>query len=141
MGFREKVAWGALAIYLLVFGWYFTDFASHWQARVVSDDHGLAAIIGAIIILVVLSILLAILTIFGTPKADVRTRFDEREKLLRLRAANIAAAVVTAGVLAVIAALLMGANAVLAANVLLGALVVGDIVKAIAQIVQFRTAL
>jgi two-component system CitB family sensor kinase len=39
-----------------------------------------------------------------------------------------------------IAALLMGANPVLAANLLLGALVIGDVVKAIAQIVQFRTA-
>lgn len=141
MGFREKVAWGALAAYVVVFGWYFADFANHWQARIASDDHGLGAIVGAVVLLIVLSIVLAIATVLGTPKADVRTRFDEREKLIRLRAANIAAAVVTVGALAVIAVLLMGVNPVLAANFLLGVLVAGDIVKAVAQIVQFRTAL
>ena len=67
MGFREKVAWGALAIYLLVFGWYFLDFAGHWQARIASDDHGLSEIIGAIIVLTVRSILMPVFTIFGTP--------------------------------------------------------------------------
>ena len=139
MSFREKVAWVSLLAHVVVFGWYFSSFAQGWTARIVSSDHGLGQMGGAIVALVVLSIVLAIAVTISTPTVDVRARFDEREKLIRLRAANITSAVVTAGVILAMSALMLGWNTVLAANLLLAVLVIGEIVKAIAQITQFRT--
>lgn len=138
MSFREKVAWASLLAHVVVFGLYFTSFAQNWSARVASSDHGLGQMVGAIIALVVFSIVLAIAATISTPKGDIRPHYDEREKLVRLRAANITSAVVTAGVILVMNALMFGWNAVLAANLLLAALVIGEIVKALAQIIQFR---
>ena len=137
MSFREKIAWASLIAHVVVFGAYFLAFAPDWSARAASDDHGLGQMLGALVLLVLLSIALAIAAAVSAPK-DVMTRYDEREKFIRLRAANIAAAVVTAGVICVIGVLLMGWNAVLCANLLLAVLVVGEIVKAAAQIFQFR---
>jgi Ca2+/Na+ antiporter len=138
MSFREKVAWASLFAHIVVFGWYFTDFAQNWTARIVSSDHGLGQMVGAIIALVLLSIAIAIAAIVSTPKDDIRPQYDERERLIRLRAANITAAVVTVGVILVMNVLMLGWNPVLAANLLLAALVTGEIVKALAQIIQFR---
>jgi hypothetical protein len=140
MGFREKIAWTSLLIHVVVFGWYFASFAADWRARIASADHGLAQITLAIVALIALSIAVVIAVTVSTKKSDIRTRYDEREKLLRLRAANIASAVVIVGVLLVMNALMFGWNPVLAANLLLAVLVIGEIVKAVAQIVQFRTA-
>ena len=51
MGFREKVAWASLAAHLVVFGWYFANFAGDWRTRIASDDHGLGQMAGAIVLL------------------------------------------------------------------------------------------
>src|SRR5690349_5923166 len=140
MSFREKIAWASLIAHLAVFGWYFAVFAPSWTARAAADDRGLGDMVLAIVALIMLSIVLAIALALSSAKGDVRTRFDEREKLIRLRAANITAAVVTAGVLIVMGVLMMGWNSVLAANLLLAVLVAGEVVKATAKTVQFRTS-
>ena len=140
MSFREKVAWASLLAHLVVFGWYFTSFGQNWSARAASDDHGLGQMVGAIVALVALSIVFAVAATISTPKSDVRAQYDEREKIIRLRAANIASAVVTVGVILVMNALIFGWNTVVAANLLLAALVTGEIVKALAQIIQFRAS-
>lgn len=137
MSFREKLAWASLIAHFLVFGPYFAGFANDWSARAASDDHGLDQIVGAIVLLVAISIALAIIATLSAPK-EWRLPIDERERIVRLQAANITAALVTTGVLGVMAALLMGWNGVLAANLLLGVLVVGEIVKATVHIVQLR---
>ncbi len=137
MPFREKLAWASLVAHIVVFGPYFTGFALDWEARVASDDYGLGQIIGAILLLVAVSAALAVFATLSAPK-EWRLRLDERERAIRLHAANITAALVTTGVLGVMAALLMGWNGVLAANLLLGVLVAGEIVKAIVHIVQLR---
>lgn len=140
MSFREKIAWVSLVVHVLVFGAYFLAFAPDWTARAASGDHGLGQIVGAIIALVVLSIAMVVAVTLSAPKHESMAPLDERERLIRLRAANITSAVVTAGVIAVMSVLLMGWNAVLAANLLLAVLVIGEIVKAVTQIAQFRSA-
>lgn len=137
MSFREKLAWASLIAHFLVFIPYFTEFAFNWSTRASSGDQGLGHIVGAIVLLVVISIALAIIATLSAPK-EWRLPLDERERSIRLQAANITAALVTTGVLGVMAALLMGWNGVLAANLLLGVLVVGEIVKATVHIVQLR---
>lgn len=125
--------------HIVVFGWYFAAFAPHWAARAASPDHGLGDMIIAVLALIIVSIMLAIIAAMSAPK-EATTPYDEREKMIRLRAANITSAVVTTGALLVIGALVFDWNAVLAANLLLAVLVIGEIVKASAQIVQFRTS-
>ncbi|MFT3727816.1 MAG: hypothetical protein QM759_08340 [Terricaulis sp.] len=138
MSFREKIAWASLLGHLIVFGVYFALCASGWVAPSVGAGQVLVQMGGAVIALIVISIVLAITAVVSAPK-DVKPHYDEREKLIRLRAANVASAIVIAGVILVMNALLFGWNAVLAANLLLAVLVISEIVKAIAQIVQFRT--
>lgn len=140
MGFREKLAWASLIAHVLVFGAYFLAFVPHWSARAASSDHGLGQMAGAIIALIVLSIAAAIAITLSAPRDEWKAPPDERERLIRLRAANITAAVVTIGVIAVMNVLLLGWNPVLAANLLLAVLVIGEIVKAAIHIAYFRMA-
>lgn len=137
MSFREKLAWASLAAHFIVFGLYFSDYSAHWRVRMASDDHGLGQLIGAVILLVVLSIGLTVAAMLSAQQ-EWKTPLDEREEFIRLRAANLTAAVVTTGVVGVIWTLLAGWNAILAANLLLLILVIGEIVKAGSHIFYFR---
>ncbi|MEZ5995297.1 MAG: hypothetical protein R3C25_06045 [Hyphomonadaceae bacterium] len=139
MSFREKLAWGSLAAHIIVFGPYFFTLARNWNSAAAGGGHGLAQVAVAVVALVVLSIAVAVAAAASAPK-EAAAPLDERERLVQLRAANLTAAIVTAGALGVIAGLMLGLTGALAANALLGVLVLGEITKAASHIVQLRVA-
>jgi hypothetical protein len=136
MAFREKTAWVSLATYAIVFGGYFVTV---WQAWDESWDRGqsLGLMIGAIIALVILAIIFnTALALFFPREADARA--DEREVMIDLKAERIASHTLSALLVCVTGTLIIGWNPYLVANLLMGAMVIAEVVKDIAQIVYFR---
>ncbi|MGQ0532506.1 MAG: hypothetical protein ACT4OF_07425 [Caulobacteraceae bacterium] len=136
MSFREKSAWVSLVTYGVVFSGYFLALWRIWNE---GDGLGLSlglmigAVVGLIIVTVVLKIALALLS-----PEEAKARADEREVLIDLRAERIASYTLSTLVVCLIGALLVGWNGYLVANLLLGAMVISEVVKAVAQIASFR---
>lgn len=137
MSFREKTAWIALTAHGVVFGGYFLALWRLWDA---SYGHGLSIglLAAAVIALIVIVAALTVVAALFDPK-DANAPADERETLIELKSERIASYTLSAGVVCLIGALLIGWSAVLVANLLLAALVMSELVKALAQIAYFRT--
>lgn len=136
MSFREKSAWIALIAYGVVFGGYFYNLWQGWDARY-SQGLSLGLMIGAVVMLVIITVGLTIVATFFNPRA-ANAPADERETLIELKAERIASYTLSVGVVCLIGALLMGWSGILVANLLLAAMVISEIVKALAQITHFR---
>jgi hypothetical protein len=136
MAFREKSAWISLITYTLVFGGYF---ATVWRVWDESWGRGqsLGLMVGAIVALVILAIIFNTALALFFPR-DADTRADEREVLIDLKAERIASYTLSALLVCVVATLIVGWNPYLVANLLMGAMVIAEVVKDIAQIVYFR---
>lgn len=137
MGLRERVSWASLIANGLIIIAYFIPFAVDWRSRIASPDAGVGHVLGAFGLLVGVSALGATIAIVKSRRDEIAP-YDERERLIRLHASNVTAAVIMAGVLAVVVALFLGLNGVLAANLLLAVIVVSEVVKASSHIIQFR---
>lgn len=136
MSFREKTAWIALFAYGLVFGGYFFNLASAWDERWGQRLSG-GLMIGAVIALVVITVSLTATAAILSPR-QANAPADEREQMIDLKAERIASYTLSTGVVLLIGALLMEWNGILVANLLLAAMVISEIVKALAQIVAYR---
>lgn len=136
MSFREKSAWIALIAYGVVFGGYFYNLWQGWDARYAAGL-SLGLMVGAVVMLVIITVGLTIVAIFFNPRA-ANAPADERETLIELKAERIASYTLSVGVVCLIGALLMGWSGILVANLLLAAMVISEIVKALAQIAHFR---
>ncbi len=137
MPFREKSAWISLVTTLAVYAYYFwrvMDARAQGQAEC-AELFGL--LVGCIVILIVWQVILHIIAAIWSPR-DALARQDEREKLITLKATHIAFYVVVTGVLIAACGLMIGADGFIMANLLLFALVVGEIAKYASQIVYFR---
>ena len=136
MSFREKSAWVALITYALVFGAYFFALWRGWDERW-AQGLSIGLMIGAVTTLIIVAVVLnTAIALFNRREANARA--DEREALIDLKAERIGSHTLSAGVICMIGALLIGWNAFLVANLLLAAMVIAELVKAIAQIVSFR---
>ncbi|MGE0742102.1 MAG: hypothetical protein AB7O98_12230 [Hyphomonadaceae bacterium] len=136
MSFREKSAWIALATYGGVFGAYFFFLWQSWDDRYgqpLSIGLLAAAVLGLVVVATTLTIIAAVLN----PK-EANAAADERETLIDLKAERIASYTLSAGVVCLIGALLLGWNPYLVANLLLASMVIAELVKATAQILYFR---
>jgi len=136
MSFREKSAWIALIAYGIVFGGYFVLLAQAWDARY-GQGLSIGLMVGATVMLIIIAATLTIGAALMNPKA-ANAPADEREQLIDLKAERIASYTLSTGVVLLIGALLMGWNGYLVANLLLAAMVVSELVKAIAQIIAHR---
>jgi hypothetical protein len=136
MSFREKSAWISLIIHIVIFGGYFLSLADAW-------DHpgrgplGVGLLIGAVVLLVLNSIALNAAVALWSPK-EAEAPADERERLINLKAERIASYVLSGNVILLIGALLVNWDGFLVANLLLAAMVISEVTKAVAQIVYFR---
>jgi len=136
MSFREKSAWIAFVAYGVVFGGYFFTLWRGWDERY-AQGLSIGLMIGAVVMLVIIATSLTIVAALLTPKA-ANAPADERERLIELKAERIASYTLSVGLVCLIGALLMGWNGILVANLLLAAMVIAEIVKALAQIAYFR---
>ena len=136
MSFREKSAWISLIIHTVIFGGYFWSLADAW-------DHpgrgplGVGLLIGAVILLVLNAIALNAAVALASPK-EAEAPADERERLINLKAERIASYVLSGNVVLLIGALLVNWDGFLVANLLLAAMVISEVTKAVAQIIYFR---
>lgn len=136
MSFREKSAWISLIIHVVIFGGYFWSLADAW-------DHpdrgplGVGLLIGAVVLLVLNAIALNAAAALWSPK-EAEAPADERERLISLKAEQIASYVLSGNVILLIGALLVNWDGFLVANLLLAAIVVSEVTKAVTQIIYFR---
>jgi hypothetical protein len=136
MPFREKSAWISLIAYGVVFGGYFVTVARVWDERWAQGE-SLGLMAGAVVALIILAIALNVVLALFNPR-EASARADEREVMIELKAERLSSFTLSAGVVCLIGTLLLGWNPFLVANLLLGAMVIAEVVKAIAQIVYFR---
>lgn len=151
MSYREKVQWVMLVTMLIVWGIYFAKLASSLALGEAQPGEMLGGFAGAVILLVVIQVA-AITAIAIHRPSEAEQPADPREREIEARSGNLAYAVLSLSVIAImlaspllavaaptalgrpsgtVAAMLMG-------NALLAALVIAAIVQSIWQIVQFR---
>ncbi len=141
MSLREKSAWISLAVYLLVYGWYFVTLATALAAGRSDGSDFMGMLVGSVIALVMLEITVHIGVIVAAAVRDpseVTEPRDERERLIELKASRPALYVLSVGVLASIIWLYLDGARFLVINGLFLALVLAEMVKSAAQIVHFR---
>lgn len=136
MSYREKSAYISLATHAAVFGTYFFMLWRAWDDRI-GQGLSIGLLAAAVIALIVIAATLAIVAALLSPK-EANASSDERERMIDLKAERIASYTLSTGVVCLIGALLIGWNSFLVANLLLAAMVISELVKAIAQIVYFR---
>lgn len=136
MSFREKSAWISLLTHAVVYGAYFILLASIWSEPF-RGPLGVTMIFAAVVAFVAIAAVLHILAAL-TGLKDANAPVDEREQLIDLKAERVASFALGVCVVMSMGALLLDWNGFLVANMLLGALVLAEVVKAGAQIVYFR---
>jgi predicted RND superfamily exporter protein len=137
MSIREKSAWISLSTLSVVFGGYFFTLWQSWDDSI-GQGLSIGLLVAAVVALIVIVTTLTIVSALASPK-DANAPADERERMIDLKAERIASYTLSTGVVCLIGALLIGWNSFLVANLLLAAMVISELVKAIAQIAYFRT--
>ncbi|MGD9980293.1 MAG: cell envelope integrity protein TolA [Hyphomonadaceae bacterium] len=136
MSLREKSAWISLVIHVVIFGGYFWSLASAWD-QPARGPIGVGMLIGAVILLVLNAIALnAAVALWSRKEAEAPA--DERERIIDMKAERIASYVLSGNVILLIGALLVNWDGFLVANLLLAAIVVSEVTKAVVQIVYHR---
>ncbi len=135
MPFREISAWISLMGFLVVYGSYFASIAK--EAGQVQEPVFGGRLIGTIVTLVIVQVVLHILVAVWTPR-DADAPMDERERLIDLKAANVAHFVLIGGVLAACVQIGMNMPAFYTANTLFFYLVLSEVVRSATAIFHFR---
>lgn len=134
--FRERVAWSALATYIMVFFLFFWTLPQSWTDR--AGDPMMSLLALAAFVLIVGAQWLG--RVLEAPKRESQP--DEREQLIALKADRIGGMVTMLGAIGVTAtALAVSYNAIFLANLVLAVLLLGQIAKTITQLVYFKAGL
>lgn len=151
MSYREKAAWMSLVTTLAVWSFYVIRLVERFRDGNVDAGDFIGLFIGITILLVIVQILLAIALALLSPRG-ARTPTEEREKLISLKATQVASVVMTVLVMTVVLASPFVAGAsphvfpkdptacavFLMANGVLLSVAVGEIVRDLGQIYLFR---
>lgn len=151
MSWIEKSAWASLATTLLVWGWYFAAVASELAGGSPDGGRLIGIFVRAVVLSIVVEIVLAIVLALMSPK-EADAPADERDRLIGLKATQAAYWVLSLGVVvvALYTPMAVGADlnllddlpeadtALVAANGIVFALVLAELVKAAGQIFLYR---
>ena len=151
MSLREKMAWVSLATTLLVWGWYFIDVAAEVAGGNPQGGRILGMFVGAVVLSIVIEVVVAIVLAVVSPK-EANSPADERERLIALKATRAAYVVLSLGVVVVAlnspiaAAADLGLFdgrpeadiAFIAANGIIFALVLAELIKSAGSIFLYR---
>lgn len=144
-------AWGSLIITLVVWGGYFLVVAGEMGRPAPAVDRIMGAFVQAVVLSIILSIVSAIaVAVIGRNSGDAAP--DERERLISLKATNLAYAILCVGVLLVALATPIVATlgpkifpqrpelstVLIAANAALFAFVLAETIREAGQIIGFR---
>jgi len=134
MSFREKSAWITLVTTAVVYGVYFA------RVGLRGPPAGFLGPLGVTVLLLVAlqAVLHGIAAVAAPREAGVRR--DERERLIDLRSLRVGFYTAQAGLFCVLAALLWRADVWFVANAVLLAMVVAEVARAAAAVVDFRRA-
>ena len=152
MAFREKTAWISIFVTVLIWGSYFGDLMPNLLSARPNLEGMLGDFFSSVTLAVILQIVLMIIIAILSPK-DADAPADERERLIEFRSTTIAYNVLV--VMLVVAVLgapavslyhaikagiapNLGTAVIPMANGVLLALVLAEIAKYVAQLVQFR---
>jgi hypothetical protein len=134
MSFREKTTWISMLSMLGIYGFYF------WSIlHAGSPTHGLhfGGLLQTIVALVVVQVVLTIAVAITAPK-EAKAPFDEREKLIDLRATRVAYAGLATGVVLACFFAAMDPPILFNTNSLLFILVTAEILRSTCRVVQYR---
>src|SRR5262245_47740679 len=134
MSFRETSAWISLISILAVFGFYFAVVGRTIGAEP-EPIAFLGEYIGAVVLLVIVQVTLAIIAAITTHAAggEVEAPLDEREKLIELKANRFGYAILLSGAVIVAGAIALGLPGYWTANALVLAVALGELVRFGAQ--------
>jgi hypothetical protein len=135
MSFREKIAVLTLIANVLIYGMYFGNTAKAALAgeAVLSAGHMISTIVLLIVVMIVGTIIVS-----STAPKDADAPADERDRLISMRGDQIAGYVVSAGAGGSLVLALAGLSVFWIANLVLLALVAGEIVKSVACLIGYR---
>lgn len=140
MAFREKTAWISFLTTLVIYGAYFANFMRVRLVEGRSHGHDLfSSFLVCVLVLVAVQIVLHIAAAAMNP-AEARAPMDEREQGVDLKATKIAFYTLQAAAACAVATLHMGADRFVIVNAVMGAIVLGEIVRSGGQIVLYRAA-
>jgi hypothetical protein len=138
MSYREKSLWIALLLDLGIYGYYAWTLYDVVQAGQTETFEYGRLLVSLIVILVIATVILESVVAGASPKESTAPA-DEREKLIALKATNVAYTVATVGALAAAGFIAYERfSAFYIANGLFLAIVLAEVVRNALQIVRFR---
>jgi hypothetical protein len=151
VSFREKLAWLSFIANALVFGAYFLTVAGRFLDGTLHGAELIGLFVAAAALLTIIHVSAAIMLALSSLRG-ANARADDREQLIELKSGRIGGYVLAVGVMIVaLGAPLIGyltaampatdpsfAAAMLMANGILFALVMGELADALSQIVRYR---
>ena len=137
MSFREKSAWISFVVILIVFGFYFADYAAHLLRPAYPHHHYFGMFLLGVVLVVILEVVLHIVVAIRSP-SDANAPRDERDRLVNLKAARIAFYVLLTLAFLTIGTMHMGASAVFMGNCIFFAIWVAELSRFGSQIVLYR---
>lgn len=140
MSFHEKSAIAMLAILAIVYGGYFQSAFELHQTGVTTMRESGSGMIGAVIGIIVLSILFHTVIAVFSPKEEAKTLElkDERDKLINIRSDAHSSWILGFGIFAAIAMTFFEKSYFLIGHVLLASLVVTEMIKYLFVIYHYR---
>ena len=139
MSYREKSTAVILVGYLAVYSWYFARVADAVRSGPIAEIDYQGLLIAMVGVLVVSTVVAEILIALLAPSEAEQV--DERDRMIGLRGDRIAGWVVTIGALAGLGLAMIEADSFWIAHALLAGLVLAEVLKSIAMLVNYRRSL
>jgi len=136
MSFREKSAWITFVL-LLGFGIYFGEVLNHWLNPGEPHTNHLQLFLLLVVAIVILEIVTHTMMAIRSPE-DAKAPFDERERLIALRATRPAFFVLLVGAFLSIGTMHLGANTFMLAHCVLLAIWIAELTRFGTQIYYYR---
>lgn len=136
MSFREKSTWVLLGVTVIVYGLYFSTTMGGALANGVPEVADNVRLFGAVVLMVMLSIVAHIVIAILSPKdADAA---DERDRLIELRGDQRGGFIMAVALFSTLGLALAGAPVFWIAHAALAGLVVSELVKAVTKLIDYR---
>jgi len=139
LSYREKTTAVILIGYLAVYGWYFARVADAARSGPITDIDYQGRLIVMVGVLVVATVVAQILIAVLRPAEAEQV--DERDRMIALQGDRVAGWVVTIGALAGLGLAMIDADSFWIAHALVAGLVLAEILKAIAMLVNYRRSM
>ena len=139
MSYREKSAAVILAGYLAVYSWYFARIVEAARSGPIAEIDYQGLLIVMVGVLVGATVVAEILVAVSAPSEAEQV--DERDRLIALRGDRVAGWVVTIGALAGLGLAMIEVDSFWIAHALLAGLVLAEVFKAIAMLVNYRRSI